>query len=38
MMLLNRHANATTTPKIRRYIQQSPLFDRKLAAELGGVG
>jgi len=34
-MQLNLHANATTTPKVRGYIQQSPLSDRKLAAELG---
>lgn len=34
-MQLNLHANATTTPKVRGAIQQSPLSDRKLAAELG---
>ncbi|MBF0589788.1 MAG: IS481 family transposase, partial [Magnetococcales bacterium] len=34
-MDIRLHANATTTPKIRRYIQQSTLSDRKLAAELG---
>jgi len=34
-MQINLHANATTTPKVRAYIQQSRLSDRKLAAELG---
>ncbi len=34
-MDIRLHANATTTPKIRRYIQNSDLSDRKLAAELG---
>ena len=35
LMQLNLHANATTTPKVRAAIQESPLSDRKLAAELG---
>jgi len=34
-MQINLHANATTTPKVRAYIQQSRLSDRTLAAELG---
>jgi len=29
------HANATTTPRIRRYIQESPKGERALAKELG---
>jgi transposase InsO family protein len=33
-MNLRLHANATTTPKIRAYIQSSPLSERALAAEL----
>ncbi|HBO0297470.1 TPA: IS481 family transposase [Pseudomonas aeruginosa] len=33
-MNVRLHANATTTPKIRAYIQGSPLSDRVLAAEL----
>lgn len=33
-MNVRLHANATTTPKIRAYIQGSPLSDRALAAEL----
>jgi len=34
-MKLNLHANATTTPKTRAYIQQSPASARVLARELG---
>src|SRR5512137_3106832 len=34
-MQINLHANATTTPKVRAAIQESPWSDRKLAAELG---
>lgn len=34
-MHLKLHANATTTPKIRRYIQSSPKSVRELALELG---
>lgn len=33
-MNLRLHANATTTPKIRAYIQASTLSERALAAEL----
>lgn len=34
-MEIKLHANATTTPRIRRYLQQSEKSDRELAAELG---
>ena len=34
-MKINLHANATTTPKSRAYIQQSTRSDRGLARELG---
>ena len=34
-MKINLHANATTTPKSRAYIQQSTRSDRGLALELG---
>lgn len=34
-MEIKLHANATTTPRIRRYIQQSDKSDRQLAKELG---
>jgi len=34
-MNLNLHANATTTPKTRAYIQQSSASERSLARELG---
>lgn len=34
-MELRLHANATTTPRLRRYIQQSDKSDRALAEELG---
>lgn len=34
-MDIKLHANATTTPRIRRYIQQSDKSDRVLAQELG---
>ncbi len=34
-MNLHLHANATTTPKIRAYIQQSTASHRGLARELG---
>ncbi|HDR2623441.1 TPA: helix-turn-helix transcriptional regulator [Enterobacter chuandaensis] len=34
-MEIKLHANATTTPRIRRYLQQSDKSDRELAAELG---
>lgn len=34
-MEIKLHANATTTPRIRRYLQQSDKSDRALAAELG---
>ncbi|MCE9909558.1 MAG: hypothetical protein ACTIDX_13100 [Hafnia paralvei] len=34
-MEIKLHANATTTPRIRRYIQQSEKSDRVLAQELG---
>ena len=33
-MEIKLHANATTTPRIRRYLQQSEKSDRELAAEL----
>jgi transposase len=35
MMEIKLHANATTTPRVRRYIQQSDKSDRILAQELG---
>lgn len=34
-MEIKLHANATTTPRVRRYIQQSVKSDRELAQELG---
>ena len=34
-MDIKLHANATTTPRIRRYLQQSSKSDRELATELG---
>lgn len=34
-MEIKLHANATTTPRVRRYLQQSDKSDRVLAAELG---
>lgn len=34
-MEIKLHANATTTPRVRRYIQQSDKSDRLLAQELG---
>lgn len=34
-MEIKLHANATTTPRIRRYLQQSNKSDRELAKELG---
>ena len=34
-MEIKLHANATTTPRIRRYLQQSAKSDRELAVELG---
>jgi transposase len=34
-MRLNLHANATTTPKTRAYIQASAASEAELAAELG---
>lgn len=34
-MEIKLHANATTTPRVRRYIQQSAKSDRELAQELG---
>lgn len=34
-MEIKLHANATTTPRVRRYIQQSTKSDRELAQELG---
>ncbi|HBH7065509.1 TPA: helix-turn-helix domain-containing protein [Enterobacter cloacae] len=34
-MEIKLHANATTTPRIRRYLQQSDKSDRELATELG---
>ena len=34
-MEIKLHANATTTPRIRRYLQQSDKSDRDLATELG---
>ncbi|MCK7428507.1 XRE family transcriptional regulator [Enterobacter chengduensis] len=34
-MEIKLHANATTTPRIRRYLQQSDKSDRVLAVELG---
>ncbi|MEH0884185.1 XRE family transcriptional regulator [Enterobacter sp. UNJFSC 003] len=34
-MEIKLHANATTTPRIRRYLQQSDKSDRELAVELG---
>lgn len=34
-MEIKLHANATTTPRIRRYLQQSDKSDRELASELG---
>src|ERR1700744_1408075 len=35
VMKLNLHANATTTPKVRAYIQRSKKSAAELAAELG---
>ncbi|PJD07737.1 hypothetical protein B9Q20_07570 [Enterobacter mori] len=34
-MEIKLHANATTTPRIRRYLQKSDKSDRELAVELG---
>ena len=34
-MKVDLHGNATTTPRIREYIQQSPKGERALAKELG---
>ena len=34
-MEIKLHANVTTTPRIRRYLQQSDKSDRELAVELG---
>ncbi len=34
-MEIKLHANATTTPRVRRYLQQSDKSDRDLAKELG---
>jgi len=34
-MEIKLHANATTTPRVRRYLQQSTKSDRELAEELG---
>jgi len=34
-MTIRLHANATTTPKTRRYIQESNKTDKALAKELG---
>lgn len=34
-MEIKLHANATTTPRIRRYLQESTRSDRELSAELG---
>ncbi|MGX5085017.1 XRE family transcriptional regulator [Enterobacter sp. UPMP2052] len=34
-MEIKLHANATTTPRVRRYLQQSTKSDRELAQELG---
>ncbi|WP_312625064.1 helix-turn-helix domain-containing protein [Scandinavium sp.] len=34
-MEIKLHANATTTPRIRRYLQESDKSDRELAKELG---
>lgn len=34
-MEIKLHANATTTPRIRRYLQQSDKSDKELAVELG---
>ena len=34
-MEIKLHANATTTPRIRRYLQRSDKSDRELAVELG---
>lgn len=34
-MEIKLHANATTTPRVRRYLQQSDKSDRELASELG---
>lgn len=34
-MEIKLHANATTTPRVRRYLQQSDKSDRELAKELG---
>ncbi|MGG4606831.1 hypothetical protein [Providencia sp. Me31A] len=34
-MEIKLHANATTTPRVRRYLQQSNKSDRELAKELG---
>lgn len=34
-MEIKLHANATTTPRIRRYLQESTKSDRELSAELG---
>ena len=32
-MEIKLHANATTTPRVRRYLQQSDKSDRELAVE-----
>lgn len=34
-MEIKLHANATTTPRVRRYLQESDKSDRELARELG---
>ena len=34
-MEIKLHANATTTPRIRKYLQESDKSDRELALELG---
>ena len=34
-MEIKLHANATTTPRVRRYLQESDKSDRELASELG---
>ena len=34
-MEIKLHANATTTPRTRKYLQESTKSDRELAQELG---
>ena len=36
-MEIKLHANATTTPRTRKYLQESTKSDRELAQELGNT-